>query len=224
MRTKAARMNMKRILTGHVVTRWYRAPELILLEKDYGPAIDIWSTGCIFGELLSMMKEHAPTYMDRKPLFPGNSCFPLSPDHKAHKEQGFPHSNADQLNVIFNIIGTPNEEEKSFVTDAKALEYLKTFIIRERVDFSQLYPAAGKDGADLINKMLVFNPYFRITTDEALAHPFFSSIRNSTKEIIEEKPIVLDFEKEGELDESKLRSLFIEEIKYYKKLRENSGI
>lgn len=71
---------MKRELTGHVVTRWYRAPELILLEKDYGAAIDIWSVGCIVAELLGMMKENAPTYLDRKPLFPGKSCFPLSPD------------------------------------------------------------------------------------------------------------------------------------------------
>lgn len=44
------------MLTSHVATRWYRAPELILLEKDYGPAIDIWSAGCIFAELLSMVK------------------------------------------------------------------------------------------------------------------------------------------------------------------------
>lgn len=73
VRTKNQRKNMKRELTGHVVTRWYRAPELILLEKDYGPAIDVWSIGCIFGELLGMMKENAPTYLDRKPLFPGKS-------------------------------------------------------------------------------------------------------------------------------------------------------
>jgi len=66
---------MKRELTGHVVTRWYRAPEIILLEKDYGPAIDIWSVGCIFAELLSMMKESAPTYLDRQPLFLVNHVF-----------------------------------------------------------------------------------------------------------------------------------------------------
>lgn len=56
MKTKDMRKNMKRELTGHVVTRWYRAPEIILLEKDYGPAIDIWSVACIFAELLAMMK------------------------------------------------------------------------------------------------------------------------------------------------------------------------
>jgi mitogen-activated protein kinase 1/3 len=65
VKTKEQRRNMKRELTGHVVTRWYRAPEIILLEKDYGPGIDIWAIGCIFAELLGMMKENAPTFMDR---------------------------------------------------------------------------------------------------------------------------------------------------------------
>ena len=119
---------MKRELTGHVVTRWYRAPELILLEKDYGQAIDMWSVGCIFAELLGMMKESAPTYLDRKPLFPGKSCFPLSPDKHAQEERkGFPFSKNDQLAVIFEVIGTPTEEDKSFVTDTKAIEYLEAF-------------------------------------------------------------------------------------------------
>lgn len=119
---------MKRELTGHVVTRWYRAPEIILLEKDYGPAIDIWAVGCIFAELLGMMKENAPTFMDRQPLFPGKSCFPLSPaKNPTEQRQGFPFSNQDQLAMIFQVIGTPTESDKSFVTDQKALEYLEQF-------------------------------------------------------------------------------------------------
>ena len=96
IKTKEVRKNMKRELTGHVFTRWYRAHELILLEKDYGPAIDMWSVGCIFAELLGMMKESAPTYLDRKPLFPGKSCFPLSPDKTVKEERkGFPFSKND---------------------------------------------------------------------------------------------------------------------------------
>lgn len=66
-------------LTIHVTTRWYRAPEVILLEKNYNAAIDIWSVGCIFGELLKMMKETCPSVADRFPLFPGKYCYPLSP-------------------------------------------------------------------------------------------------------------------------------------------------
>jgi len=42
----------RRRLSDHVVTRWYRPPEIILIEKEYGPAVDIWSVGCIMGELL----------------------------------------------------------------------------------------------------------------------------------------------------------------------------
>ena len=223
IRTKDLRMNMKRELTGHVVTRWYRAPELILLEKDYGPAIDIWSAGCIFAELLSMMKEHAPTYLDRKPLFPGSSCFPLSPDHKAEKKHGFPHSSTDQLNVIFDVIGTPSEEEASFVTDAKAIEYLKTFTTRTRVDFRDLYPAATKDAIDLLNRMLVFNPYFRITVNDAIANPFFESVRDRAKEALTAEPVALAFEKEGDLEAPRLRELFLEEVAYYKSLREGAA-
>ena len=43
-------------LTSYVVTRWYRAPEIILSQSDYGPGIDIWAVGCIFAELLSKIK------------------------------------------------------------------------------------------------------------------------------------------------------------------------
>lgn len=96
LKTKDMRKNMKRELTGHVVTRWYRAPEIILLEKDYGPAIDVWAVGCIFAELLGMMAENAPTFLDRQPLFPGKSCFPLSPAPDIQESRkGFPFSNSD---------------------------------------------------------------------------------------------------------------------------------
>jgi mitogen-activated protein kinase 1/3 len=56
VKTKTQRKNISRELTGHIVTRWYRAPEIILLEKDYGPAVDMWGIGCIVGELFAMLK------------------------------------------------------------------------------------------------------------------------------------------------------------------------
>ena len=69
LKTKLQRKQIHRELTSHIMTRWYRPPELILLEKDYGPAIDMWAVGCIAGELFSMIKENAQTFLDRKPLF-----------------------------------------------------------------------------------------------------------------------------------------------------------
>ena len=70
---------MKKGLTAHVVTRWYRAPEVILMADFYSAAIDIWSVVCMLAEMLAMMKENYATVFDRQPLFPGHSCFPLSP-------------------------------------------------------------------------------------------------------------------------------------------------
>lgn len=78
--TRNIRRDIKRQLTGHVVTRWYRPPELIILEKDYGEPVDVWAVGCIFAELLQMMQENVADPKERKALFPGEYCFPLSPD------------------------------------------------------------------------------------------------------------------------------------------------
>ena len=210
--------HVKRELTGHVVTRWYRAPELILLEKDYTAAIDMWSVGCIFAELMGMIKENAATFLDRSPLFPGTSCFPLSPDRaNTVKRGGFPHSSQDQLSIIFSVLGTPKEDDFAFVTDAKAIDYLRSFPFKKPVELGELYPAATPDTLDLMRKMLQFNPKKRITIEECLNHPFLSKIRDKTRESEHGGPIVVDFEKEGELSADRLRELFIGEIKQYKK-------
>jgi serine/threonine protein kinase len=63
------------------VTRWYRAPEIMLSVQNYNEAIDVWSVGCIFGEMLG-----------RKPLFPGNDYI-------------------HQLKLITKFIGKPSEED-----------------------------------------------------------------------------------------------------------------
>ena len=60
-------------------TRWYRAPEIILLEKDYGGAIDIWSLGCIFAELTFLTNSADEKNKRDQILFPGSSCYPMTP-------------------------------------------------------------------------------------------------------------------------------------------------
>ena len=59
----------------------YRAPEVILLEPQYGHPVDIWSIGCLMAELFGMQQGNCRTTTERRPLFPGGSCFPLSPAH-----------------------------------------------------------------------------------------------------------------------------------------------
>lgn len=74
-------------LTAHVVTRWYRAPEVILMNDFYSYSIDIWSAGCIFAELLSMMSENFPDFTSRNPLFPGSTCYKLSPRNGSEEDE-----------------------------------------------------------------------------------------------------------------------------------------
>lgn len=88
--------------------------------------------------------------------------------------------------MIFEVIGTPNEEDKSFVTDAKAQEYLEAFPPKDKTDLTTLYPGAGEEALDLLGRTLVFNPYFRISVDEALLHPFFKKVKKSEKEVASE--------------------------------------
>ena len=100
---------MERQLTQHVVTRWYRAPELILLQEYYNAAIDVWSVGCIFAELLQTLE---PEVTRVRPLFPGTTCFPLSAPKKDKTkyikiEQEF-RAETHQLEKIFEITGTPS--------------------------------------------------------------------------------------------------------------------
>jgi len=43
-------------LTEYVATKWYRAPELLVGDRLYGPKVDVWGVGCIFAELLRVKK------------------------------------------------------------------------------------------------------------------------------------------------------------------------
>ena len=65
--------------------------------------------------------------------------------------------------LIFAVIGSPNKEQMSFVTDAKALQYLEGFNNIDPVDMQQKYPGAPAEAVDFLQKTLVFNPFFRMT-------------------------------------------------------------
>lgn len=71
----------KRSMTTHVASRWYRAPELIVDKQDYDFQVDMWSLGCILGELISFSEPYRTRNSIKAGLaiFKGNSCFPMSP-------------------------------------------------------------------------------------------------------------------------------------------------
>lgn len=66
-----------------------------------------------------------------------------------------------------------------------------------------------------MEKILVFNPYFRISLQQCLEHPLFARVRNPEKEAIVGQPVVLEFER-MELNKEKLRELILAECQYYK--------
>lgn len=141
-------------LTEYVVTRWYRAPEIMLSCQEYAKAIDVWSVGCIFAELLGT-----------KPLFPG--------DDYIH-----------QLRIIVDVLGTPSDDDLSFVKSARALAFMKKQAGKPKVPFSTLFKDANPDALDLLEKMLMFNPQKRITIEQALEHPYMSSLHS-----LEDEPV-----------------------------------
>jgi len=139
-------------LTEYVVTRWYRAPEIMLACRVYTKAIDVWSVGCIFAELLG-----------RKPLFPGEDYI-------------------HQLKLIAEIVGTPGEKDLTFVTSEKALKFMRQLPPKPKADWSKLYPKAAPEALDLLDRMLRFDPAQRISVTDALAHPYLASLHHPEDE------------------------------------------
>jgi len=139
-------------LTEYVVTRWYRAPEIMLSCREYTFAIDVWSVGCILGELLG-----------RKPMFPG--------DDYIH-----------QLTLISDKLGTPSEEDLDFVTSDRAKRFMRGQDFKPPQPLAALFPRANASAVDLLEKMLVFNPAKRISVVDALAHPYMASLANPEDE------------------------------------------
>jgi serine/threonine protein kinase len=185
-KAKKSKRKLKRKLSAHVVTRWYRAPELILMEKQYGYEIDIWSAGCIFGELLRMVTLNSEYNDHQIAIFVGSSCFPLSPceeDENEDEINGFPINSHDQMQSIFDIIGTPlNAKAYGFITDVQALEYLRCIPPRLPIGFEELFPEGDPEALELFEMMIQFNPQDRCSVDILLSHKFFYNIRNKKKE------------------------------------------
>eukprot|EP00401_Gymnodinium_catenatum_P039479 CAMPEP_0117570040 /NCGR_PEP_ID=MMETSP0784-20121206/58982_1 /TAXON_ID=39447 /ORGANISM="" /LENGTH=422 /DNA_ID=CAMNT_0005368059 /DNA_START=19 /DNA_END=1287 /DNA_ORIENTATION=- len=207
-------LRLKTSLTARVVTTWYRAPELILLQRNYTEAIDVWSAGCIYAELLGTLE--GTSYLDRGALFPGRTCFPLSPDHRHPGDYTF-HSRSehDMLNKIFNVIGTPSNADIAEIDRADARRYVSFFAKRDGEGLRTRFPNVHDDMLDLLDRMLRFSAKQRIPVQAALEHVLFAEVRDPAQEKVASGRISLDFDEKKALSKGLLREAFVAEIQKF---------
>eukprot|EP00656_Telonema_subtile_P052483 TRINITY_DN7334_c0_g1_i1.p1 TRINITY_DN7334_c0_g1~~TRINITY_DN7334_c0_g1_i1.p1 ORF type:complete len:514 (-),score=75.26 TRINITY_DN7334_c0_g1_i1:304-1845(-) len=147
-------------LINYVVTRWYRAPELLLDNEEYGCAIDMWSVGCILIEMLL-----------RKPLLKGKSS-------------------KDQLRLILSLLGKPSTEDCEFIQKDRYRDMLLKMTDRPPVPWERVLEQGGALDVspppfpclDLVDCLLKFSPERRLNATDALAHPFFNELRDIDNE------------------------------------------
>ncbi|CAI7780828.1 unnamed protein product [Closterium sp. NIES-53] len=170
-------------LTEYVVTRYYRAPELLVNNQQYSASIDVWSAALIYLELVL--------------------------GHIVLKGDNY----VDQLRKTCELIGSPSAEDASFIVNEAA----RTFLLSELQGFParsirDVFPKLSEPAADLVQRMLVFDPRKRITVDEALAHPYLAHYHKANQDPPHPNPFQYDlsFEQE-EYDIPRIRQLIYEQ-------------
>ncbi|XP_027116175.2 mitogen-activated protein kinase 15 isoform X1 [Coffea eugenioides] len=173
--------------TDYVATRWYRAPELCgSFFSKYTPAIDIWSIGCIFAELLT-----------GKPLFPGKNV-------------------VHQLDLMTDLLGTPSSEAIARIRNEKARRYLSSMRKKKPVPFSHKFPNADPLALRLLERMLAFDPKDRPNAEEALADPYFRNLAKVEREPSAQPVSKMEFEFERRrITKEDVRELIYREILEY---------
>lgn len=176
------------ILTEYIATRWYRAPEVLLGSTKYGKAVDMWSLGCILGEVLI-----------GKPIFPGNS-------------------NQHQLDVILEFTGKPTQEDIESTGSDMAGSILESLSPPVKKPVKEKFPNVSPEALDLLTKLLAFNPSKRPTAEETLEHPYLADFHNPNDEPVAPKLITVNIDDNRKASIREYRDELYKEIKRIKKI------
>ncbi|VDL65717.1 unnamed protein product [Nippostrongylus brasiliensis] len=191
------------MMTPYVVTRYYRAPEVIL-GMGYGENVDVWSVGCIFGELIR-----------GRVLFPGA-------DH------------IDQWTRIIELLGTPDPQFLSRLqtTVRNYVENRPKYppVPFETLFADNMFPP-GADNArltaakarDLLARMLVIDPEQRISVDDALAHEYVN-VWFDASEVHAPPPGHYDPSVDGEHTVKEWRAMLFTELQNYYRTHDVYGV
>ncbi|KAM8811129.1 mitogen-activated protein kinase 15 [Eudromia elegans] len=170
-------------LTEYVATRWYRAPEILLSSQSYTKGVDMWSIGCILGELLL-----------GKPLFPGTST-------------------VNQIEHILRVIPAPSAEDILAMQSDYRASFINRLSSRQRVTFEEILPSTTPLHAlDLLKKLLVFNPEKRLTAEEALQHPYVKRFHCPAREPSLSYDVILPLDDDIQLSVAEYRNKLYEII------------
>ncbi|XP_046497779.1 mitogen-activated protein kinase 15 isoform X2 [Equus quagga] len=197
-------------LTEYVATRWYRAPEVLLSASRYTPGVDMWSLGCILGEMLR-----------GKPLFPGTStlhqleliletipppskeglCFP------GWRGQGAPPQRwecQDVMDVCAYLLALGSSYSASVLTRLGSRP-------RQTLD-TLLPPDTPPEALDLLRRLLVFAPDKRLSAAQALRHPYVQRFHCPAREWTLEADVRLPVQEGVQLSAPEYRNLLYQMI------------
>ena len=137
-----------------MVTRWYRAPELMLSPDGlYTAAVDVWSAGCVLAELLG-----------RRPLFAGKTY-------------------QDVVRMQIEVLGTRPADEINYIRSTEAVAYLRALPLSSRKPWRDLFPSCSHRCAAVLDALLAWHPASRATAASAMQMAFFDSVRSSYADI-----------------------------------------
>ncbi|XP_036388826.1 STKc_p38 domain-containing protein [Megalops cyprinoides] len=139
-------------MTGYVVTRWYRAPEVILNWMHYSQTVDVWSAACILAEMIT-----------GQVLFPGSDSI-------------------DQLKKILNLTGTPHPSLVQKMQSKDARSYVQSLPPQKKKNFREVFSSMDGKAVEILEGMLLLDPEKRMTAKEGLSHPYLSEFHEPESE------------------------------------------